>query len=111
MIDEVDGVANDAVFYEKAEYVFDGTMWHEFGDMSGIGEMGKVDTGTVTVSFSDTAQSSSVSFAAHTTDKVLGEDTTFTAADSAVTFSGGTDDYVLGADTTFTASSSAVSDD
>ena len=43
-------VANDAVFYEKAEFVFDGTKWHEFGDMSGVGEMGKVDTGTVTVS-------------------------------------------------------------
>lgn len=32
-------VANDAVFYAKKEYVFDGTKWHEFGDMSGLGSL------------------------------------------------------------------------
>lgn len=32
-------VANDAVFYNKKEYIFDGTMWHEFGDMSGLGSL------------------------------------------------------------------------
>ena len=31
--------ANDAVFYNKKEYVFDGTKWHEFGDMSGLGAL------------------------------------------------------------------------
>ena len=30
---------NDAVFYGKAEFVFDGTKWHEFGDMSGLGSL------------------------------------------------------------------------
>lgn len=27
---------NDAVFYITHEFVFDGTAWHEFGDMSGL---------------------------------------------------------------------------
>ena len=37
-------VANDAVFYQKAEFVFDGTKWHEFGDMSGLGALAKKDS-------------------------------------------------------------------
>ena len=37
-------VANDAVFYNKKEFVFDGTKWHEFGDMSGLGDMAEADT-------------------------------------------------------------------
>lgn len=32
-------VANDAVFYNKKEFIFDGTKWHEFGDMSGLGSL------------------------------------------------------------------------
>lgn len=32
-------IANDAVFYNKKEFVFDGTKWHEFGDMSGLGSL------------------------------------------------------------------------
>ena len=34
----------DAVFYRKKEFVFDGTAWHEFGDMSGLGDMAEADT-------------------------------------------------------------------
>lgn len=37
-------VANDAVFYNKKEYVFDGTKWHEFGDMSGLGALAVKDS-------------------------------------------------------------------
>jgi len=37
-------VAQDAVFYDKKEFVFDGTMWHEFGDMSGLGSLATQDT-------------------------------------------------------------------
>lgn len=33
----------DAVFYGKKEFVFDGTMWHEFGDMSGLGDLAMKD--------------------------------------------------------------------
>ena len=36
--------ANDADFYLKAEYVFDGTKWHEFGDMSGLGALSRKDS-------------------------------------------------------------------
>ena len=37
-------IANDAVFYNKKEYVFDGTKWHEFGDMSGLGALAVKDS-------------------------------------------------------------------
>lgn len=37
-------VANDAVFYDKKEFIFDGTMWHEFGDMSGLGALAMKDS-------------------------------------------------------------------
>lgn len=37
-------VNQDAVFYGKKEFVFDGTMWHEFGDMSGLGELATKDS-------------------------------------------------------------------
>ena len=36
-------VSSDAVFYGKAEFVFDGTKWHEFGDMSGLGALALKD--------------------------------------------------------------------
>lgn len=34
----------DAVFYGKKEFVFDGTKWHEFGDMSGLGDLATKDS-------------------------------------------------------------------
>lgn len=37
--ESVTAVANDAVFYNSKEFVFDGTYWHEFGDMSGLKDM------------------------------------------------------------------------
>ena len=36
-------VANDAVFCNHKEFVFDGTKWHEFGDMSGLGALALKD--------------------------------------------------------------------
>ena len=36
--------ANDAVFYGQKEFVFDGTHWHEFGDMSGMGSLAMKDS-------------------------------------------------------------------
>lgn len=32
-------VQNDAVYYGNKEFVFDGTYWHEFGDISGLGSL------------------------------------------------------------------------
>lgn len=88
-------VANDAVFYGDGEFVFDGTIWHKFGDMSGIGEMGKVDTGIVTIQPKGTNSASAVSFSGGSTDKVLGEATTFTNQASSVTFGSHTTATVL----------------
>lgn len=39
-------VNQDAVFYGKKEFVFDGTKWHEFGDMSGLGSLATKDSAT-----------------------------------------------------------------
>lgn len=36
--------SSDAVFYGNKEFVFDGTTWHEFGDMSGLGDLAIKDT-------------------------------------------------------------------
>lgn len=36
--------SQDAVFYQKKEFVFDGTKWHEFGDMSGLGSLASKDS-------------------------------------------------------------------
>lgn len=38
--------ANDAVFYSHKEFVFDGTYWHEFGDMTGLGALASKDSAT-----------------------------------------------------------------
>lgn len=100
--DSYTAVANDAVFYNKKEFVFDGTKWHEFGDMSGLGDFAYADTGTVTIKPKGSTGSSSVSFAAHTTDKVLGEATTFQNGSSSVSFGNHTTATVLKSDVTAT---------
>lgn len=51
--------ANDAVFYNKKEFVFDGTKWHEFGDMSGLGALATKDSASGTVAVPKTYTSSS----------------------------------------------------
>lgn len=52
---------NDAVFYGNKEFVFDGTKWHEFGDMSGLGTAAQKNV--------------PVSGNASTTEVVMGNDT------------------------------------
>lgn len=39
-------VNEDAVFCGNKEFVFDGTVWHEFGDMSGLGALASKDSAT-----------------------------------------------------------------
>lgn len=51
--------ANDAVFYNKKEFVFDGTKWHEFGDMSGLGALATKDSASGTVAVPKTYTSTS----------------------------------------------------
>lgn len=74
------------VVYGNAEFIWNGSKWIEFGDLSNLGKLAYKD---------------SVSLNKGTGDNVLGEATTFTNASSAVTFSGGTTDKVLGSDATF----------
>jgi hypothetical protein len=52
---------NDAVIYGNKEFLFDGTYWHEFGDMSGLGSAAYKDVPT--------------SGDASTTQVVMGNDT------------------------------------
>lgn len=59
-------VANDAVFYGKKEYVFDGTKWHEFGDMSGLGALATKDNVTASYTPAGTVTSTVTSAAAAT---------------------------------------------
>lgn len=90
---QIDGVTGtttavngNVAVYGNAEFVFNGTKWIEFGDLSTLGSLAYKD---------------SVSLSKGSGDQVLGEATTFTAAASSVTFSGGTTDSVMGSDTTF----------
>lgn len=41
-------ISQDAVFYGKKEFIFDGTKWHEFGDMSGLGDLASKDSASGT---------------------------------------------------------------
>lgn len=55
---------NDAVLYGNKEFLFDGTHWHEFGDMTGLG----------TAAFEDVPQSGDAS----STEVVMGNDSRLT---------------------------------
>lgn len=65
------------VAYGTAEFIWDGSKWIEFGDLSTLGGLATKDT---------------VSLSKGSGDQVLGEATTFTNASSAVSFSGGSTD-------------------
>ena len=81
------------VIYGKKEFVFNGTKWLEFGDLSALNNLAYKDYVTLGIGSGD---------------MVLGEATTFTNADSSVTFTGGTTDVVLGEATTFTSSTPTI---
>lgn len=61
-------VNQDAVFYNHKEFVFDGTYWHEFGDLTGLGSLATKDSasGPFTPSGTVTAPTVSVSSAGST---------------------------------------------
>ena len=85
------------------EFIFNGTAWQEFGASIGtLKAFAFVDTGTVTVKPEGTNAASSVSFAAHTKDNVLGEATTFTNGTSSVSFGEHTKATVLTSSVTAT---------
>jgi len=74
------------VVYDKKEFVFNGTKWFEFGDLSALGTLAYKDTVTLNKG---------------TAKKVLGSGTTATASAPTVSISGGTTDKVLGSGATF----------
>lgn len=85
------------------EFIFNGTAWQQFGASIGtLKAFAFADTGTVTITPAGTNASSAVSFAAHTTDNVLGEATTFTNASSEVSFAEHTTATVLTSDVSAT---------
>lgn len=69
-------VANDAVFYQKKEFVFDGTKWHEFGDMSGLGDMAAADTASASYTPAGTVGTPTITVTPSTTSKYVASSST-----------------------------------
>ena len=83
--ESVTAVQNDAVFYSSKEFVFDGTYWHEFGDMTGLGDMAEHDLDQVEFTTTVSAQTAetTVSQATATTTVATSTDETATVAPAA----------------------------
>ena len=90
--DPVTATNGNVVVYGNKEFIFNGTKWIEFGDLSMLGDLAVLDE---------------VVLSKGSGDNVLGEGTSFTNAASAVSFAAHTTDNVLGADATFSASVTA----
>ena len=54
-------VSQDAVFYGNKEFVFDGTKWHEFGDMTGLGDLATNDSASGSFTPSGTVSAPTIS--------------------------------------------------
>lgn len=104
--ESVTAVANNAVFYESKEFVFDGTNWHEFGDMTGLGDLAQHDldeiefTTTVTLDTPSTTVATTSSESAtvtRSTDVAIGVATNETWNNVEVSYGGttGTDAETL----------------
>lgn len=89
----VTAVNGNIVVYGNKEFVFNGTKWFEFGDLSTLGTL---------------ATKNSVTLNKGTSTNVLGSGSTFKVTNKAVSFTGGTSDTVLGTGTTFTATKPTV---
>ena len=76
---------NDAVFYNSKEFVFDGTYWHEFGDMTGLGDLAQHDLDDIefTTTVSQATAETTVSQATATTAVATSTDETATVAPAA----------------------------
>lgn len=85
--ESVTAKSGDIVVYGKAEFIWDGAKWTEFGDLSTLGNLAKHDIADIVVTISETK------------DEVLGSGTTFTNAASTVSFAEGTgSNFVTGYD-------------
>lgn len=76
--ESVTAVNGDIATYNSDEFIFNGTVWQKFGDLSGLRAFAYADTGTVTIQPAGTNADSAVSFAAHTTASVLKDTVTAT---------------------------------
>lgn len=54
-------VNQDCVIYSKKEFVFDGTYWHELGDLSGLGDMATADTASASYTPAGTVSAPTIS--------------------------------------------------
>lgn len=63
-------VNQDAVFYGKKEFVFDGTRWHEFGDMSGLGDLATKDSASGNFTPEGTCSGTAVTLATTTVNSI-----------------------------------------
>lgn len=83
--ESVTAVGNDAVFYNSKEFVFDGTYWHEFGDMTGLGDLAQHDLDDIefTTTVSQATAETTVSQATATTTVATSTDETATVAPAA----------------------------
>lgn len=73
-------IQNDAVYYSHKEFVFDGTNWHEFGDITGLGSLAfkKSASGTGNLTGA-TASAPVVTLATTTIDTMTNAGTMFSA--------------------------------
>lgn len=83
--ESVTAVGNDAVFYNSKEFVFDGTYWHEFGDMTGLGDLAQHDLDDIefTTTVSQATAETTVSQATATTTVATSSNETATVAPAA----------------------------
>lgn len=83
--ESVTAVGNDAVFYNSKEFVFDGTYWHEFGDMTGLGDLAQHDLDDIefTTTVSQATAETTVSQATATTSVATTSNETATVAPAA----------------------------
>lgn len=87
---------------QAREFIYNGEIWQELGGLGMLKAFAYADQGEVSITPEGSNASSSVSFAAHTKDKVLGEATTFSVSDANISFSGGSTATVLKSDVTAT---------
>lgn len=84
--DSKTALAGDIVISGTKEFIWNGTSWAEFGDLSTLKDLAYHDITDIQVTIDDS-----------TTDSVLGANTTVTAAASAVSFAAGAgSDFVTG---------------
>lgn len=60
--ESVTAVKGNIANYGSKEFIFNGTVWQEFGDMSAIGAMGYADTGTASYTPAGSISGTDVSF-------------------------------------------------